>query len=113
MADNTPTVYVVDDDPSVRTAIRRLLISVGMNCDLYASVPEFLKRAQSGADLYGCLILDVRMPGPSGMDLQRILADADAQIPIIFVTGYADVPLTVRAMKDGALEVLTKPFNDQ
>jgi FixJ family two-component response regulator len=108
-----PTVYIVDDDLSVRTAIRRLLMSVGMTCDEYASVSEFLKRAKSGPGLYGCLILDVRMPGPSGLDLQRMLANDENDIPVIFVTAYANVPLTVRAMKDGALEVLTKPFNDQ
>jgi len=109
----TPTVYIVDDDASVKTAIRRLLTSVGLSCEVYASVPEFLERTESVPALYGCLVLDVRMPGPSGLDLQRILAKAGIEIPIIFVTAYGDVPSTVRAMKDGAIEVLTKPFNDQ
>ncbi len=108
---NAPTVFVVDDDPSVRTAVERLLVSVGLPCETFASAPEFLKRAAAG--LLGCLVLDVRMPGPSGLDLQRILNSTGNDIPIIFVTAHADVPLTVRAMKEGALEVLTKPFDDQ
>jgi FixJ family two-component response regulator len=108
---NTPTVFVVDDDPSVRTAVERLLMSVGLPCETFASAPEFLQRAEMG--LNGCLVLDVRMPGPSGLDLQRILVSSGNDIPIIFVTAHADVPLTVRAMKEGALEVLTKPFDDQ
>src|SRR6476660_675258 len=108
---HTPTVFVVDDDPSVRTAVERLLMSVGLPCETFASAPEFLQRAQMG--LNGCLVLDVRMPGPSGLDLQRMLVSSGNDIPIIFVTADADVPLTVRAMKEGALEVLTKPFDDQ
>src|SRR5689334_18791187 len=107
----SPTVFVVDDDPSVRTAVERLLMSVGLPCETFASAPEFLKRVESGA--HGCLVLDIRMPGPSGLDLQRMLVTAGNDIPIIFVTAHADVPLTVRAMKEGALEVLTKPFDDQ
>ena len=105
------TVFVVDDDASVRTAIRRLLGSVGLPCETFGTATEFLKRAEQG--VYGCLLLDVRMPGPSGIDLQRMLTAAGHDLPIIFVTGHADVPLTVRAMKAGALEVLTKPFDDQ
>src|SRR5262245_60835863 len=108
---NVPTVFVVDDDPSVRTAVVRLLLSVGLPCETFATAPEFLRRAEAG--LVGCLVLDVRMPGPSGLDLQRMLTNAGHEIPIIFVTAHADVPLTVRAMKEGALEVLTKPFDDQ
>jgi len=108
---NEPTVFVVDDDPSVRTAVERLLLSVGLPCETFASAPDFLRRAEAG--LYGCLVLDVRMPGPSGLDLQRMLVTSGHDLPIIFVTAYADVPLTVRAMKDGAIEVLTKPFDDQ
>src|SRR4029079_6114952 len=108
---NVPTVFVVDDDPSVRTAVERLLVSVGLPCETFSTAPEFLKRAEAG--LVGCLVLDVRMPGPSGWDLERMLASAGHEIPIIFVTAHADVPLTVRAMKEGALEVLTKPFDDQ
>lgn len=108
---NAPTVFVVDDDPSVRTAVERLLTSVGLPCETFGSAPEFLRRVEKGA--LGCLVLDVRMPGPSGLDLQRMLVSSGNDIPIIFVTAHADVPLTVRAMKDGALEVLTKPFDDQ
>ncbi len=107
----TPTVFVVDDDPSVRTAMQRLLESVGLPCEAYSNASDFLKRAEQGVD--GCVILDVRMPGPSGLDLQSALKTAGQDIPIVFVTAYADVPLTVRAMKAGALEVLTKPFDDQ
>lgn len=105
------TVFVVDDDPSVRTAIRRLLESVGLSCETFGTATEFLKRAEQ--DVAGCVLLDVRMPGPSGLDLQRLLKAAGHEIPVIFVTAHADVPLTVRAMKAGALEVLTKPFDDQ
>jgi FixJ family two-component response regulator len=106
-----PTVFVVDDDPSVRVAIHRLFESVGLTCETFASGAEFLKRAEGG--VVGCLVLDVRMPGPSGLELQRMLRDAGYDLPVIFVTAFADVPLTVRAMKAGALEVLTKPFDDQ
>ncbi len=95
----------------MRTALRRLLGSVGLPCETFGTATEFLKRAEQG--VYGCLLLDVRMPGPSGIDLQRMLTAAGHDLPIIFVTGHADVPLTVRAMKAGALEVLTKPFDDQ
>jgi len=108
---NASTVFVVDDDPSVRTAVERLLMSVGLPCETFASAPDFLRRAETGVN--GCLVLDVRMPGPSGLDLQRMLASSGNDIPIIFVTAHADVPLTVRAMKEGALEVLMKPFDDQ
>ncbi len=106
-----PTVFVVDDDPSVRTAVHRLLESVGLPCETFSNAGDFLRRVEQGCD--GCLILDVRMPGPSGLDLQRSLAALGQDLPIVFVTAYADVPLTVRAMKAGALEVLTKPFDDQ
>ena len=107
----TPTVFVVDDDPSVRTAVKRLLASVGLACETFQNAAEFLTRAERGVS--GCLVLDVRMPGASGLDLQRVLNQAGTDLPIIFVTAHADVPLTVRAMKAGALEVLTKPFDDQ
>jgi FixJ family two-component response regulator len=106
-----PTVFVVDDDPSVRTAVKRLLASVGLACETFQNAAEFLTRAERGVS--GCLVLDVRMPGASGLDLQRVLNQAGTNLPIIFVTAHADVPLTVRAMKAGALEVLTKPFDDQ
>jgi FixJ family two-component response regulator len=107
----TPTVFVVDDDPSVRTAVKRLLASVGLQCETFSTAAEFLIRCENGVS--GCLVLDVRMPGASGLDLQRILNQAETDLPVIFVTAHADVPLTVRAMKAGALEVLTKPFDDQ
>jgi FixJ family two-component response regulator len=106
-----PTVFVVDDDPSVRTAVKRLLASVGLSCETFPTAADFLTRLERGVS--GCLVLDVRMPGASGLDLQRILNQAGTDLPIIFVTAHADVPLTVRAMKAGALEVLTKPFDDQ
>ena len=106
-----PTVYVVDDDPSVRIAIARLLVSVGLPCESFATATDFLKRAEHG--ISGCLVLDVRMPGLSGLELQRALSASGQEIPVIFVTAHADVPLTVRAMKEGALDFLTKPFDDQ
>ena len=105
------SVFIVDDDPSVRTALKRLLASVGLACETFGSALEFLKRAEEGPA--GCVLLDVRMPGPSGLDLQRMLRASGNDLPIIFVTAHADVALTVRAMKAGALEVLTKPFDDQ
>jgi FixJ family two-component response regulator len=104
-------VFVVDDDESVRRAVKRLLDSVGLHCETFGTPAEFLTHATEG--VAGCVVLDVRMPGSSGLDLQRVLAASRPELPVIFVTGYADVPLTVRAMKAGALEVLTKPFDDQ
>jgi FixJ family two-component response regulator len=106
-----PTVFVVDDDPSIRTAVQRLLASVGLRCETFPNAQDFMIRARGGVS--GCLVLDVRMPGASGLDLQRMLNEAGLDRPIVFVTAHADVPLTVRAMKAGALEVLTKPFDDQ
>ena len=106
-----PTVFVVDDHPSVRAALNRLLGSVGLACETFASADEFLKRAEDG--ITGCVLLDVRMPGLSGLDVQQKLAEAGHDLPIIFLTAYADVPLTVRVMKAGAQEVLTKPFEGQ
>ena len=107
----TPIVFVVDDDSSVRGALRRLLTSVGHTCETFGSADEFLARLDP--DLTGCILLDVRMPGLSGLDLQQALNARGNDLPVIFLTGYADVPLTVRAMKAGAVEVLTKPFEDQ
>ena len=104
-------MFVVDDDSSVRGALRRLLTSVGHACETFGSADEFLARLDP--DLTGCLLLDVRMPGLSGLDLQQALNARGNDLPVIFLTGYADVPLTVRAMKAGAVEVLTKPFEDQ
>jgi FixJ family two-component response regulator len=106
-----PTVYIVDDDASVRQAIEWLLSSVSLTSESFASAAEFLERAKSG--LSGCVILDIRMPGMSGLDVQQSLAAAGYDVPVIFVSAHADVALAVRAMKAGALEVLTKPFDDQ
>jgi FixJ family two-component response regulator len=105
------TVAVIDDDPDIRAALGGLLRSVGLRAELFASVQEFLDSAR--ADLAGCLILDVRLPGRSGLDLQEQLAQANNRRPVIFITGHADVPMSVRAMKAGAVEFLTKPVRDQ
>jgi len=105
------TVFVIDDDESVREAITSLIRSVGLRVKTFASAPEFLRNYPSGAP--GCLVLDVRMPGLSGLDLQRELTQANIRMPIIFITAHADIPMSVRAMKAGAIEFLTKPFRDQ
>lgn len=110
VADAT-TVFVIDDDASVRIAIRGLLKSAGLRSELFASAQEFLARLPAAGP--GCLVLDVRLPGASGLDFQRRLADAGVQIPIIFITGHGDIPMSVKAMKSGAVEFLTKPFRDQ
>ena len=104
-------VFVIDDDESVREALKSLIRSVGLRVDTFASAREFLQSPRP--DLPACLILDVRMPGLSGLDLQRDLAEAHIHIPIIFITGHGDIPMSVRAMKAGAEEFLTKPFRDQ
>jgi FixJ family two-component response regulator len=104
-------IYVVDDDASMREALQRLLRSVGLQVTTFASAREFLQHR--GADVPGCLVLDVRLPGLSGLDLQHELATAQMDLPIIFITGYGDIPMTVQAMKAGAVEFLTKPFRDQ
>jgi DNA-binding response OmpR family regulator len=106
-----PVVVVIDDDPDIREALRGLLRSVGLRVALFASVQEFLDTPPP--DLPGCLILDVRLPGCSGLDFQDELADANLRLPIIFISGHADVPMSVRAMKAGAVEFLTKPVRDQ
>jgi FixJ family two-component response regulator len=110
-AAGAPTVFIIDDDSSVRIAIQGLLNSVGLRSELFASAQEFLSKA--AADGPSCLVLDVRLPGLSGLDFQRQLAEAGIRIPIIFVTGHGDIPMTVKAMKSGAVEFLTKPFRDQ
>src|SRR5215831_3548434 len=111
MADAKSTVLVIDDDPDVRASVGRLLRSVGIDVQLFASIPDFLKsNAPNGPT---CLVLDVRLPGQSGLDLQRELARTNREIPIIFITGHGDVPMSVQAMKGGAIEFLTKPFRDQ
>src|SRR5438270_6952156 len=111
MAEPTSTVIVVDDDPAIRESIGGLLRSVGLQAKLFTSVDEFLKAGRT--DGPACLVLDVRLPGRSGLDFQRELAAANIHLPIIFVTGYGDIPMSVRAMKGGAIEFLTKPFRDQ
>jgi FixJ family two-component response regulator len=108
---NDSIVFVIDDDPSIRVAITSLIRSVGMRVASFSSAQEFM--ASERPDAAACLVLDVRMPGVSGLDLQRELADADIRIPIIFITGHGDIPMSVRAMKAGAVEFLTKPFRDQ
>lgn len=108
---DAPTVFIIDDDLSVRLSIQGLLKSVGLRSELFASAQEFLGR--QGADNPCCLVLDVRLPGLSGLDFQRQLADAGVEIPIIFITGHGDIPMSVKAMKSGAVEFLTKPFRDQ
>src|ERR1700726_2508203 len=105
-----PTVYVVDDDPSLRAALEGLLVSQGLRTELFETAEEFLRSKL--ADGPSCLVLDVSLPGISGLDFQRELADAGVQIPIIFITGHGDIPTSVKAMKSGAVEFLTKPFQD-
>jgi FixJ family two-component response regulator len=109
--DQQPVVFVVDDDPSVRDALAGLVRSVGMNVRLFASTQDFL--ASERPDAPSCLVLDVRLPGPGGLDLQRELAESSSELPIVFITGHGDIPMSVRAMKAGAIEFLTKPFRDQ
>jgi FixJ family two-component response regulator len=109
--DNPSTVFIIDDDASVRASIQGLLKSVGLRSQAFASTQEFL--SQRRADGPNCLILDVRLPGQSGLDFQRHLSEAGVQIPIIFITGHGDIPMSVKAMKFGAVEFLTKPFGEQ
>jgi FixJ family two-component response regulator len=111
MNEERPIVFVVDDDASMRDALRNLLRSVGLAVETFASAHEFLSSPNAKGP--GCLVLDVRLPGLSGLDLQRQLKEADIQIPIIFITGHGDIQMSVRAMKAGAMEFLTKPFRDQ
>jgi RNA polymerase sigma factor (sigma-70 family) len=111
MSEPKSIVFVVDDDLSVRSAINRLIGSMGLHVELFESAQGFL--ASKLPNVPSCLILDIRLPGISGLNLQRRLAEADIQIPIIFITAHGDIPMTVRAMKAGAVEFLTKPFRDQ
>ena len=111
MTAETPTVFIVDDDASVRASIQGLLKSVGLRSQAFAAPQEFLESKRSDGPC--CLVLDVRLPGVSGIEFQRKLAEAGFQIPIVFITGYGDIPMTVKAMKSGAVEFLTKPFRDQ
>jgi FixJ family two-component response regulator len=111
MSESDPTVLVIDDDAEFRDSLERLIRSAGLNARLFESVPDFLK--SKCPDGPTCLVLDVRLPQRSGLDFQRELASADVQIPIIFLTAHADIPMSVQAMKRGAIEFLTKPCRDQ
>ena len=111
MPDAIATVLVIDDDPHVRASVGRLVRSIDLDTQLFASISEFLK--SDPPDGPACLVLDVRLPGQSGLDLQRELAAAHRELPIIFITGHGDIPMSVQAMKGGAIEFLTKPFRDQ
>src|SRR5712672_3047883 len=106
-----PTVLIIDDDSNLRASIARLLGSLGLNTQQFSSISDFL--TSELPDGPTCLVLDVRLPGQSGLDLQRDLAVANRELPIIFITGHGDIPMSVRAMKGGAIEFLTKPFRDQ
>ncbi|MEK1896337.1 MAG: response regulator [Rhizobium sp.] len=111
MSDANATVLVIDDDTALRASIGRLLRSLDLDVRLFASIPEFLEVDPPNGPT--CLVLDVRLPGRSGLDLQRELAMTNQEIPIIFITGHGDIPMSVQAMKGGAIEFLTKPFRDQ
>ena len=111
MSERDPIVFVVDDDPSIRDALQSLIRSVGLRVQTFGSAQEFLDRQLPDAP--ACLVLDVQMPGLSGLDLQRDLAEAGIQLPIVFITGHGDIPMSVQAMKAGAVEFLTKPFHSQ
>ena len=111
MPEKKPIVHVVDDDVSVREGLGSLIRSAGLRIETFASAQEFLDSPRS--DVASCLVLDVRLPGLSGLDLQKRMAEANIEIPIIFITGHGDVPTSVRAMKAGAVEFLTKPFRDR
>ena len=111
MKDTDAIVFVVDDDPSIREAIKSLITLVGLRVETFGSAQEFLRNERP--DLPGCVVLDVELPGLSGLDLQRELTAHGIKLPIIFITGYGDVPKSVQAMKRGAVEFLTKPFNDE
>lgn len=111
VSESQPVVFVVDDDASVRNALSNLFRSVGLRAELFGSASEFLQRKLP--QVPSCLVLDIRLPGRSGLDFQTELANANIHIPIIFMTGHGDIPMTVRAMKAGAVDFLTKPFRDQ
>jgi len=108
---DTPTVFIVDDDGRMRAAMQRLLKSVGLHSESFATPQDFLRHKLP--DGPSCLVLDVRLPGMSGLEVQHKLNEAGVQMPIIFITGHGDIPMTVKAMKSGAMEFLTKPFRDQ
>src|SRR6476660_6133247 len=112
MPDPKSTVLVIDDDPDLRASVGRLLRSLGLDTQLFASISDFLKSDPPSVGPT-CLVLDVRLPGQSGLDLQRELTAANRELPIVFITGHGDIPMSVQAMKGGAIEFLTKPFRDQ
>jgi FixJ family two-component response regulator len=107
---SAPTVFIIDDDADLRSSIQGLLKAEGLRSESFETAEEFLRKSCDGP---GCLVLDVSLPGVSGLELQRSLADAGVHIPIIFITGHGDIPMTVKAIKSGAVEFLTKPFDDQ
>src|SRR5215475_13972256 len=109
--EDAPVVFIVDDDPNVRRSIQDLLSSVALRSEAFATPQDFLDSRR--ADCPGCLVLDIRLPGMSGLDFQRTLAEAEVGLPIIFITGHVDVPMSVQAMKSGAIEFLMKPFRTQ
>ena len=111
MTDKPAVVAVIDDDPSIRDALGSLFETVSLKADLFASVEEYLQASKSR--LVNCIVLDVRLPGPSGLDFQAQLASSNDETPIVFITAHADIPMSVRAMKAGAIEFLTKPFRHQ
>jgi FixJ family two-component response regulator len=111
MRETDAIVYIVDDDAPMRESLKNLIRSVGLRAELFASAQEFLRSKRP--EVPSCLVLDVRLPGVSGLDLQRRTTEAGLEIPVIFITGHGDIPMSVRAMKAGALEFLTKPFRDQ
>jgi FixJ family two-component response regulator len=106
-----PTVFIIDDDAGIRASIQGLVKTVGLRSESFATPQDFLRRKSPEGP--SCLVLDVRLPGTSGLDVQRTLAETGVKIPIIFITGHGDIPMTVKAMKSGAVEFLTKPFRDQ
>jgi FixJ family two-component response regulator len=111
MSEEQPIVYIIDDDQSVREAVADLLQSVGHRVALFGSAHEFLNSPR--VDAPGCIVLDVRLPGPSGIEFQRRLIQSDIHVPIVFISGHADIPMSVHAIKSGAIEFLTKPLNEQ
>ncbi|HEY4045918.1 MAG TPA: response regulator transcription factor [Acidobacteriaceae bacterium] len=111
MTETRPIVFVIDDDAAMRNALRSLIRSVGLQVELFGSTQEFQKRPPADGPV--CLVVDIRLPGKSGLDFQRELVGAGSHPPIIFITGHGDIPMSVRAMKAGAVEFLTKPFRDQ
>jgi RNA polymerase sigma factor (sigma-70 family) len=111
VTEEPPVVYIIDDDASVREGVEDLLRSVGLGVQTFGSTQEFLQSKRP--DRPGCIVLDVRLPGPSGLEFQRTLSNSDIQLPIIFITGHGDISMSVRAIKSGAVEFLTKPLREQ